>query len=103
MSSHYEVLSPWADTEPVPVKGLSSRLADLNEKTLGLFSNNRGSSLPILNILKEKLQANFPSLKFSHFILTSGNLEATEKEAQDRATFEEWIKGVDAVFAAFGD
>jgi hypothetical protein len=34
----YEVLNPWADTDPYPVEGLQPRVTDLKGKTIGLFA-----------------------------------------------------------------
>jgi len=35
----YEVLNPWADLDPVPLRGISPRVTDLAGKTIGLFRN----------------------------------------------------------------
>ena len=36
----FEVLSPWAEADPVPMEGLTAeRLTDLNGKKVGLFCN----------------------------------------------------------------
>ena len=44
----YEVLSPWAVVDPVPLRGLASRLDSLDGKTIGLFKNFKRAAGPIL-------------------------------------------------------
>ena len=101
MEGQYEVLSPWAEADPVPLRGISPRLTDLTDKTIGLFcSKYKVASLPILNTVEKKLKERFPSLKFSMFEFRF-NLEVTE--AKLKSAFDDWVKGVDAVVAAVGD
>ena len=40
--SQYEVLSPWADVDPIPVRGISPRLDSVEGKKIGLFSYGSG-------------------------------------------------------------
>ena len=39
--SVYEVLSPWAEADPVPLSGISPRLEDMTGKKIGLFCNSK--------------------------------------------------------------
>lgn len=98
--SGYEVLNPWADRDPVPLKGLAARIDDLAGKTIGLYRNDKRSSKPTLDILEEKLQAKFPTAKFSSF-LRLGNvcIQDTDKMSE----FEKWLEELDAVIFAYGD
>ena len=101
MNCRYEVLSPWAEIDPVPLKGISSRLADLNNKTIGLFSNGKPSAFPILNIIREKIKEKFPAVNFSRF---EGSVAASALSEPDlKARVQEWAKGVDAAILAVGD
>ncbi len=100
MNSQYEVFSPWAEVDPVPVRGISPRLTDLTGKKIGLFSNNKVSAGPMETVVETKLKERFPTLKFSRF-LRSPNVSVVETEDKDK--FEEWVKGVDAVIFAHGD
>ena len=101
MNGQYEVLNPWAEADPVPLRGISRRVTDLTGKTIGLFcASYKVASRPILTVVEEKLKEKFPKLKFSWFE-TNYNLEVTE--TAEKARFEEWVKGVDAVIAAVGD
>jgi hypothetical protein len=100
MNGSYQVLSPWAEVDPLPLKGISPRLTDLNCKTIGLFTNHKPAASPILDKVEEKLKERYPTLKFSR-IHRQSNLPIVE--TKDREKFEEWLKGVDAVINAVGD
>jgi len=43
----YDVLSPWAETDPQPLQGISARLSDLRGKRIGLFANYKPAAVPI--------------------------------------------------------
>ncbi len=99
-SGEYEVLSPWAEADPVPLRGITDRLTDLKGKTIGLFANSKVAAAPIQTAVEKKLKERFPDLKFSRFTLGEG-LEVAETKEKER--FGEWVKGVDAVVGAVGD
>ena len=98
--SQYEVLGPWAEADPVPLSGISDRLKDLEDKTIGLFSNYKVAAPAVNAVVESKLKERFPSSVFTHFRFGEG-LEVME--SKDKARFEEWVKGVDAVVTAVGD
>ena len=100
MNSQYEVLNPWAEADPVPLRGISPRLTDLKGKTIGLFAFFKCASEPILKVVQERLKEKFPTAKFSPFHW-GYNLDVIETE--HKAKFEDWVKGVDAAIAAVGD
>ena len=101
MNNQHEVLSPWAEVDPIPLRGISSRLTDLTGKTVGLFAiNYKIASQPVLTVVEQKLRERFPSVKFSWFLF---DLNLDILEAKDKSRFEEWVKGVDAAVAAVGD
>ncbi|MBI4321064.1 MAG: hypothetical protein HY675_21450 [Chloroflexi bacterium] len=100
MSTQYEVLSPWAEVDPVPMRGISPRLANLADKKIGLFANTKGVAPPMLGFVEQKLRARFPTLEFSLFLFKHTH-EVTETE--EKAGFEEWVKGLDAIITAVGD
>jgi hypothetical protein len=90
----YQVLSPWAEANPVPPKGLTApRLDRLEGKTIGLYHNNKRAAQPILTILEKILKDKFPNSKSSWY----NNHQTNVPE------FDEWLKSVDAVVAAVGD
>ena len=100
MSSQYEVLSPWAEADPIPLRGISPRLADLEGKRIGLFISTKPAARPIMSILEQRLKDRYPTSEFSHFV----HYWAREiDDSGDEAEFAEWVKGVDAVIAAIGD
>ncbi|MBI4295717.1 MAG: hypothetical protein HY667_01225 [Chloroflexi bacterium] len=102
MSGQYEVLSPWAEADPVPPKGISPRLTDLAGKKIGLFANGKRASRPILTVVEKKLRQRYPTAEISWYM--SRLSEAADIELVGKvASFEEWIKGVDAVILAVGD
>jgi len=100
MNHQYEVLSPWADVDPVPLKGLTPRLQDLNGKTIGLFYNHKPASRFVQGAMERKLQEKYPSLKFSIYKRFQSD---TPKVLVDEAEFKKWVEGVDAVVMAQGD
>jgi hypothetical protein len=100
MSNQYEVLSPWADVDPVSLKGISPRVADMNGKHVGLFYNSKRAAAPILDVVETKLKERFSNLKFSRF-LRAPNLAVIE--TPDKAKYEEWVKGLDAAIFSVGD
>jgi hypothetical protein len=97
----FEVLSPWAEADPVPVRGISPRVSDLNGKKIGLFRNNKRAAQPLMEILKAKLKAKYPDAVFTDFVNQRANEPIVEQDA--KPAFEDWVKGVDAVVAAVGD
>lgn len=97
----YEVLNPWAEVDQISIRGISPRLEDLANKTVGTFASTyKVASRPILDAVETRLKQKYPGIKFSQY--NHGfNLEVTETD--EKARFEEWLKGVDAVISAVGD
>jgi hypothetical protein len=101
LSKQNEVLNPWADVDPVPLRVPSPRLPDLGGKTIGLFATDaKVAARPILDVVEQKLRERIPSLKFSWFLFSFNQSIA---ETADNARFEEWVKEIDAAVAAVGD
>ncbi len=101
MSNEYEVLSPWAEADPIPLKGITPRAGDLAGKTIGLFcSRFKPASTPILKVVENRLREKYPSSRFTWF-----NFDRNEDllKTDAAAGYEAWVKGVDAVVAAVGD
>jgi len=97
----YEVLSPLADVDPVPLTGISERVKELKGKTIGLFDNGKVAASPILDVIEARLKERFSPLKFSRYAAKRGT--AAVVETDQKSKFEEWVKGVDTVIAAEGD
>ncbi len=97
----YEVLSPWADTDPKPIKGISSRLDTLSGKKIGLFANYKRAAVPIAESLQKRLRSMYPDSQVS--IYHSNQWNVTEIETENRELFKKWIEGNDAVILMVGD
>jgi hypothetical protein len=100
-SALYEVLSPWAEADPMPLRGITARTTDLAGKKIGLFYMWKRASKPILTVLERKLKERFPTVEFSWY--AEHVMNTPEIESPYRAQFEEWLKGVDAVILTYGD
>ncbi len=97
----FEVLSPWAEADPVALKGLSPRVDKLEGKKIGLLCNSKRAAPPILDVTEKLLKEKYPSVEVSRFNAKSFSVSSLEKERAGE--FNDWIKGVDAVIAAVGD
>ena len=97
----FEVLSPWADADPVPFRGVSPRVDTLEGRTIGLLGNSKRTSEPTLDIVEDRLKKRFPSATFSRFVNNIPNQTIIETPKKD--DYEAWVKGVDTVVASYGD
>jgi hypothetical protein len=100
-SGNYEVLSPWAEADPKPLKGLAPRLTDLAGKKIGLLSNNKRAAPLILDAAERILKERFPTVETSWFKAQSFSVSSLEPD--NLSKFEDWLNRVDAVVAAVGD
>jgi hypothetical protein len=101
MKNEYKVLSPWADADPVPLRGISPRVPDLAGKKIGLFYNIKRAAQPIITVVEKNLKAKFPTAEISYY--PSKLMDVLEVDSPQKANFERWVKGVDAVVGAVGD
>ena len=97
----YEVLNPWAEVDPIPLRAISPRISTLAGKKIGLFANFKRAAKPMLAVVEKRLKERFPDCTTSLF--DSSGVNVTETETENRVQFEGWAKGVDAVVAAVGD
>lgn len=97
----YEVLSPWAEVDPIIPRGISPRLDTLAGKKIGLFANFKRASRPIVAEVEKRLKSTYPDCETSLFDSRGANVIETETE--NREQFIAWAKGVDAVVLAVGD
>ncbi len=100
-SIQYEVLSPWGEADPKPLKGISPRLGDLSGKKIGLFANYKRAALPIAISLQKQLRSMYPDSQVS--IYHSDQWNVTEIETENREIFKKWAEGNDAVILLVGD
>lgn len=101
----YEVLNPWADVDPLPLRAISPRLSDLAGKKVGLFANSKDVARPILKVVEQRLRERFPTAEISWYVPAAKyqyNIVQIERP-ENKSVFEAWLKGVDAVIAAAGD
>ena len=100
-NSKYEVLSPWAEADPIPLRGISPRIESLAGKKIGLFRNSKRAAAPLMNVIERRLKEKFPTAEFTEFANLRPNEMIIEQDV--KTEFEDWLKGVDAVIATFGD
>ncbi|MFC1532437.1 hypothetical protein ACFL7M_03600 [Thermodesulfobacteriota bacterium] len=101
-NGQYEILSPWADVDPIPMRGISPRLQDLTGKKIGMFCNFKSASTEILSVVETKLKERYSGIVTSRYKAREIHL-VLQMESKDRSRFEEWVKSVDAVIGAVGD
>jgi hypothetical protein len=100
MNNQYEVLSPWAEADPVPIKGILPRVTDLSGKKIGLFTNAKAVAPLILTVVEQKLKERFPTCETSWY---HGKRQGLPEKGEEKVKFEEWLKGVDTVILGVGD
>jgi hypothetical protein len=99
--SQYEVLNPWAEADPIPLRGISPRIESLAGKKIGLFANFKRAAVPITESVQKRLGGMYGDASFSLFHSTQANVN--EAETKNREKFIAWIKSIDAVIAVVGD
>ena len=101
-AAQYHVLNPWADVDPIPLRGLSApRLPELSGQKIGIFVNPKRAAQPIAVALEKRLLSMYPNLQISYFHSMEKNVLETETANRDK--FTAWVKGVDAVILEVGD
>jgi hypothetical protein len=97
----FEVLSPWADVDPIPLKGISPRIENLSGKKIGLFVNPKRAALPIAESIDSRLKTMYPDVQTIMYRSYGANVN--EIETENREKFTAWVKGIDAAIAVVGD
>ncbi len=100
-NADYDVLSPWAEADPVPLKGLTPRITDLASKKIGLLRNGKRAAEPILTVAERILKKRYPTAQISWF--RGRTFSVSELEKDRLPEFEDWIKSQDAIIAAVAD
>ena len=103
MEGIYDALSPWAETDPLPLEGITPRLDDLRGKRIGLYANYKRAAAPIQDAVEAALRERYgDSITINRFFQKSANDIASDAEEGPR--FAEWVeKEVDTVIVAVGD
>ena len=99
--SVYEVLSPWADADPIAPKGIVPRLESLEGKKIGLLRNSKRAAGPLMEVIERRLRERYPTAEFKYFANMRPNERMIDQDSKDE--FEKWLTGVDAIIATFGD
>jgi hypothetical protein len=99
--TEYEVLSPWADVDPVPLRGINARPTDLAGRKIGLFLNHKRAAHLSLSAFEREFLQRFPTAATSWYECTGHNIP--EMLTEGKARFETWVRGVDAVVLAVAD
>lgn len=100
-SNHYEVMSPWAEVDQLPLKGISPRLASLDGKKIGIFRNFKQAARPYADVMEAILKERYPNSEIIRYDSDGANVLETETE--NKARFEQWAKSVDAGIFLFGN
>jgi hypothetical protein len=58
MINEYTVISPWAESDTILLKGISPRVPDLAGKKIGLFHNIKRAAQPIMTVVENELKIN---------------------------------------------
>jgi len=64
----FEVLSPWADADPIAVRDISPRIQTLAGKKNGLFVNPKRAAMPISESIEKRLNAMYPDVQVIRFV-----------------------------------
>jgi hypothetical protein len=99
--TQFEVLSPWADVDPIPFRGISPRIPTIAGKKIGLFVNPKRAAMPIAESIERRLKTMYPDVQISLFHSVGANVN--EIETKNKEKFTAWAKGLDAAIAVVGD
>ena len=99
--TQFEALSPWADVDPIPLRGISPRIPTLAGKKIGLFVNPKRAALPIAESIDKKLKAMYPDVQTVMYRSYGANVN--EIETENKEEFTAWAKGLDAAIAVVAD
>ncbi len=99
--AQFEVLSPWADVDPIPLRGISPRIPTLAGKKIGLFVNPKRAAMPIAESINRRLKTMYPDVQTIIFHDTEANVNVIETKNKEK--FIAWAKGIDAAIAVVAD
>jgi hypothetical protein len=100
-NAQFEVISPWADVDPIPLRGISARIPTLAGKNIGLFVNPKRAAMPIAQSIDRRLKAMYPDVQTTIYHSVGANVN--EIETKNKEKFTAWAKGLDAAIAVVGD
>ena len=98
----YDVLSPWAETDPIPLMGITPRLDEVRGKRIGLYANYKRAAVPIQDAVEAELLRRFgESISVHRFHQAGSNDVGSSSDEGPR--FTQWLEDLDAVIVAVGD
>jgi hypothetical protein len=95
------VLSPWADADPLPARGITERIDHMNGKNIGLFCNSKRAARLMLETVESWIEEHYSETGTSWYVSSIPNVP--EIESKNRESFEKWLDSVDGVILAVGD
>jgi len=98
----YKVLSPWADVDYSEAKALVQHPANLEGKTVGMFSHFKEHSGLMLKIIAKMMAERIPNVRFKYLQYPKDTQEIF-KDPQFDPILREWLQDVDVVLSAYGD
>jgi len=101
LNTQFEALSPWADVDPIPLRGISPRIPTLAGKKIGLFVNPKRAAMPIAESIQKRLMTMYPDAQTIIFHDTEANVSVIETKNKEK--FIAWAKEIDAAIAVVGD
>jgi DUF2075 family protein len=102
-NGQFEVLSPWAEVDPIPLRGISPRLKDLAGKKIGLFKNFKRAAGPMLMVVEKELKKRYPTAEFIWYPKEGSSGLWIETETDKKEEYITWAKEIDAAITAVGD
>ena len=101
-ATQYQVLNPWAEVDPIPLRGLTApRLDNLSGKKIGVFANYKRAAMPISLTVQKRLGSMFPDAQISSYHSTDWNV--VEADTKNKEKFTAWVKAQDAIILLVGD
>ena len=98
----YDVLSPWAETDPIPLNGITPRLDDMRGKRIGLYANYKRAAVPIQDQVEKALLSRYgESIAIKRFHQAGSNDVGSSSD--EGPQFVKWLEDLDAVIVAVGD
>lgn len=91
---------PVADAEEPDRKPIAPRLEQIEGARIGLFDNGKPAAEPLLDVVAERLEAEYPSVTVDRYAVDHLNRIKNEEEM---AAIEAWADGLDACIGAIGD
>jgi hypothetical protein len=103
MVATYDVLSPWAETDPLALQGITPRVSELRGRRIGLYANYKRAAVPIQDAVEAELRDRYGSEVTVTRFAQHGSSDIASDD-NERPRFLEWLdKEVDTVIIAVGD